>query len=100
MNTPWQPAAWQTPNRSMPTSVSRTARPITAPAAQRVEVVAGDAAVQVLAVGDQGAQPVQVGEPVTVLTPGAGRVHEPNREFSVGVEVHSRSLATRPELRG
>ena len=33
MNTPWQPAAWQTPNLPMPRSVSRTARPIAAPAA-------------------------------------------------------------------
>jgi len=33
MKTPGQPAAWQMPNRSIPTSVSRTARPITAPAA-------------------------------------------------------------------
>src|SRR2546427_482203 len=74
MNTPWQPA-------------------------KRGEVVAGDAGVQVLAVGDQDAQPVEVGEPVTVLAPGTGRVHEPYREFSVGVEIHSRSLAARPELR-
>src|SRR5205823_6700810 len=71
---------------------------LTAQAAQRVQVVAGDADVQVLAVGDQSAQPVQVGEPVTVLAPGTGRVHEPYREFSVGVEIHSRSLAARPEL--
>jgi hypothetical protein len=28
-----------------------------------------------LAVGDQGAQPVQVGEPVTVFAPGTGRIH-------------------------
>jgi hypothetical protein len=33
MNTPRQPGAWQTPNRPMPRSVSRTARPMTAPAA-------------------------------------------------------------------
>src|SRR5579863_9434162 len=33
MNTPEQGAAWHTPNRSMPSSVSRTARPIAAPAA-------------------------------------------------------------------
>src|SRR5947209_11648971 len=31
--TPWQPAAWQTPYRSIPRSVTRTASPITAPAA-------------------------------------------------------------------
>src|SRR6476660_1243926 len=73
---------------------------LTAQAPQRVEVVAGHAGTQVLAVGDQGTQPVQVGEPVTVLAPGTGRVHEPYREFSVGVEIHSRSLAARPELRG
>src|SRR6185437_7906541 len=54
---------------------------LTAQAPQRVEVVAGHAAAEVLAVGDQGAQPVQVGEPVTVLAPGTGRVHEPYREF-------------------
>src|SRR5579875_1723033 len=35
MKTPRQPGAWQTPNRSMPRSVSRTARPMTAPAAYR-----------------------------------------------------------------
>src|SRR5271165_4698701 len=63
---------------------------------QRIKVVAGHAGVEVLAVGDQDAQPVQVGEPVTVLAPGAGRVHEPYREFSVGVEIHSRSLAAVP----
>src|ERR1700684_4389452 len=33
MNPPLQPAAWKTPNRSRPRSVSRTARPIAAPAA-------------------------------------------------------------------
>src|SRR3954447_18518280 len=58
---------------------------------QRVEVVAGHAGVEVLAVSDQRAQPVQVGEPVTVLAPGTGRVPQPYREFSVGVEVHSRT---------
>src|SRR5271165_348550 len=63
---------------------------------QRVEVVAGHAGIEVLAVGDQGAQPVQVGEPVTVLAPGTGCVHEPYRELSVGVEIHSRSLAAAP----
>src|SRR5689334_12985830 len=57
---------------------------------QRVEVIAGDAGVQVLAVSDQGTQPVEVGEPVTVLAPGTGRIREPYRELSVGVEIHSR----------
>jgi hypothetical protein len=33
MNTPRHGAAWQTPNRSMPRSASRTASPIAAPAA-------------------------------------------------------------------
>src|SRR6516225_2272729 len=56
---------------------------LTAQAPQRVEVVAGHAGVQVLAVGDQGAQAVQVGQPVTVLAPGTSRVHEPYREFGV-----------------
>src|SRR5882724_6141886 len=42
--------------------------------AQRVKVAAGHAGVEVLTVGDQRAQPVQVGEPVTVLTPGTGCV--------------------------
>src|SRR5689334_17458130 len=43
-------------------------------APQRVEVVAGHAGTEVLTVGDQRAQPVQVGEPVTVLASGTGRV--------------------------
>jgi len=46
---------------------------------------------QVLPVGDQVAQPFQVGEPVAVLALSVRRVHEPYREFSVGVEIHSRS---------
>ena len=33
MNTPRHPVAWQTPNLSIPRSVSLTARPMTAPAA-------------------------------------------------------------------
>src|SRR5690242_17233959 len=41
---------------------------------QRVQVVAGHAGAEVLTIGDQRAQPVQVGEPVTVLAPGTGRV--------------------------
>jgi len=63
---------------------------------QRIQVVAGHAGVEVLAVGDQGAQPVQVGEPVTVLAPRPGRVREPYRQFGVGVEVHSRIPSCRP----
>src|SRR6516162_10094020 len=57
--------------------------------AQRVQVVAGHPGVEVLPIGDQGAQPVQVGQPVAaVFAAATGRVHEPYREFSVGVEVH------------
>ena len=56
--------------------------------AQRVEVVAGHPGVEVLPVRDQGAQPVQAGQPVAVVASAAGRVHEPYREFSVGVEIH------------
>jgi len=58
---------------------------------QGVEIIAGTADVEVLPVDDQSAQPVQAGEPVTVFAPGTSRVDEPYREFSVGVEVHSRS---------
>src|ERR1700742_479124 len=58
---------------------------------QRIQVVAGHAGVEVLPVGDQGPQPVQVREPVAVFAPATGRVHQPNREFGVGVEVQSRS---------
>ena len=38
---------------------------------------------------DLDAQPVQVDQPVAVVAPATGRVHEPYREFSVGVEIHS-----------
>ena len=62
-----------------------------AQAPQRVQVAAGHAGIEVLAVGDQGAQPVEVGQAVTVLARPAGRIHESNREFRVGVEIHSRS---------
>ena len=40
--------------------------------AQRFQVVAGHSGAEVLPVGDQGAQPVQVGQPVAVLAPAAG----------------------------
>ena len=58
---------------------------------QRVQIAAGHADTEVLAVGDQGAQPVEVGQAVTVLARPGGRIHESNREFRVGVEIHSRS---------
>ena len=51
--------------------------------AERVEVGARDAVVQVLTVGHQGAQPVHGREQVAALVPEAGGVHEPDGEFSI-----------------
>src|SRR5262249_59821447 len=53
----------------------------------------GAPGVEVLAAGHRLAEPVQARQPIALFAAAAGRVDEPYREFSVGVEIHSRSLA-------
>ena len=61
--------------------------------AEGLQLVARDVVVQVLPVGHERAQPVQRRELVAALVAEALGVHEPDREFSIGRQIHWRSLA-------